>query len=164
MFQEFDTWLAAFEKGTLTRRDILTKLLLAAGATAGIAAAEGSEPAKPTGPLFPSHGLNHLALDVTDIARSRDWYVKHLGLEVLRDGTRNCFMRTGDDFVALFKNSKAGLNHFCFTWPEKTADEAVRRLKSAGISSRREENRVYFPDPDGITVQVAAENDWDDWR
>ena len=73
-------------------------------------------------------------------------------------------LNTGDDFVALFKSRMPGLNHFCFTWPRKTASEAVRRLESLGIASRREENRVYFKDPDGLTVQVAGENDWNDWR
>ena len=81
-----------------------------------------------------------------------------------RQRYRNCFLKTGDDFVALFKNRKPGLNHFCFTWPGKTAHEAVTRLESVGIASRREENRVYFKDPDGLTVQVAGENDWNDWR
>lgn len=164
MVYEFDQWLSAFENGKIDRRDLLSKMLLAAGAAIGAGASNTALAKETKTPTFPSNGLNHLALDVTDVARSRDWYCKHLGLKVLRDGTRSCFLNTGDDFVALFKSSKPGMNHFCFTWPGKTADEAVRRLEAAGIQSRREENRVYFNDPDGLTVQIADENDWNDWR
>ncbi|MHC5110470.1 MAG: VOC family protein [Planctomycetota bacterium] len=163
MIGEIDQWLSAFEKGTINRRELLTKLVLAAGAAVGVRQAEGAAGQPARAPTFPSRGLNHLALDVTDVARSRDWYSKHLGLKVLREGTNNCFLSTGDDFLALFKSSTPGMNHFCFTWPGKTADEAVRRIEAAGMKARREENRVYFKDPDGLTVQVAEENDWQDW-
>jgi len=164
MLREVDHWLTAFENGKIDRRDLLSKVLLAAGAAIGAGASTPAVAEEAKAPMFPSNGLNHLALNVTDVARSRDWYCKHLGLKVLRDGTRNCFLNTGDDFLALFKSSKPGMNHFCFTWPGKTAAEAIRRLEAAGMKPWREENRVYFRDPDGLTVQVAEENDWTDWR
>ena len=164
MLREVDHWLIAFENGKIDRRDLLSKVLLAAGAAIGAGASTPAVAEEAKAPMFRSNGLNHLALNVTDVARSRDWYCKHLGLKVLRDGTRNCFLNTGDDFLALFKSSKPGMNHFCFTWPGKTAAEAIRRLEAAGMKPWREENRVYFRDPDGLTVQVAEENDWTDWR
>ena len=163
MLREFNQWLRAFEDGRIDRRELLSKMLLAVGATAGVGTTRSAVATEADSPTFPCKGLNHLALNVTDVARSRDWYCKHLGLEVLREGSQNCFLKTGDDFLALFKSSKPGMNHFCFTWPGKTADEAVRRIQAAGMQPRREENRVYFPDPDGLTVQVADENDWKDW-
>ncbi len=164
MVHELDQWLIEFENGKLDRRGLLSKILVTLGGAIGVGVTNNAVADETKTPTFPPNGLNHIALNVTDLARSRDWYCKHLGLNILRDGTHNCFMKTGDDFVALFKSSKPGLNHFCFTWPGKTANEAVRRLESAGMQPRREENRVYFKDPDGITVQVADENDWNDWR
>lgn len=163
MIHEFDRWLRAFEEGRISRRDLLAKVFLAAGAGLGLQTAQASAEKSQEGPTFPAKGLNHLALSVTDVARSRDWYIKHFGLEVLRDGASSCFLKSADDFLALFKSDKPGMDHFCFTWPGKTADEAVRRIKAAGMEPRREQNRVYFPDPDGLTVQVAEENDWSNW-
>jgi hypothetical protein len=32
----------------------------------------------------------------------------------------------------------------------------VEKLKAVGLKPRREDNRVYFPDPDGIEVQVEG--------
>ena len=164
MVPELDQWFSAFENGKLDRRGLLSKILVTLGGAIGVGATSNALAQETTKPTFPSNGLNHLALNVTDVARSRDWYCKHFGLTVLRDGPRNCFLRAGDDFLALFKSSKPGMNHFCFTWPAKTADEAVRRLEALGMRPRREENRVYFSDPDGLTVQVARDNDWNDWR
>ena len=34
--------------------------------------------------------------------------------------------------------------------------DAVARLKAAGLAPRRNGNRVYFDDPDGLEVQVTA--------
>ncbi len=39
----------------------------------------------------------------------------------------------------------------------------METLKAAGLKPERHENRVYFDDPDGLTVQVSGKNDWSDW-
>lgn len=133
MVREFDQCLRAFENGKIDRRDLLSKVLFVAGAAMGAGAFTPAVASEAKAPMFASNGLTHLALNVTDIGRSRDWYCKHLGLKVLRDGTRNCFLRTRDDFLALFKSRKPGMNHYCFPWPGKTADEAIRRLNAADM-------------------------------
>ena len=51
------------------------------------------------GGTFQATGLNHVALNVTSVPKSRDWYIKHLSLKVIRDGGEdNCFLGGGDDF------------------------------------------------------------------
>ena len=107
---------------------------------------------------FQATSLNHIALSVTDIGRSRDFYVKHLGLKVTREGRSNCFLNVGPNFLALFRARQAGLNHYCYTVKGYTADSAVETLRAAGFESRRAENRVYFDDPDGLEVQLSAPN------
>ena len=92
------------------------------------------------------------------MARSRDFYIKHLGLEVIRDGGEdNCFLGSGGDFfLTLFRGERPGLNHYCYAIKDYDADRAEEKLKAAGLKPRREGNRVYFHDPDGIEVQVAG--------
>ena len=84
----------------------------------------------------------------------------HLGLKVLREsGEENCFLGGGDKdfFLTLFRGEKPGLNHYCYTVRDYNADKAEEKLKAAGLKPRREGgNRLYFPDIDGITVQVAG--------
>ena len=89
---------------------------------------------------------------------SRDFYIKHLGLKVTRDGGEdNCFLGAGNDFcLTLFKGENPGLNHYCYAIDNYDADKAEEKLKAAGLKPRREGNRLYFPDADGIQVQIAG--------
>ena len=157
-----DSMLDQYERGRLSRRQLVMALAgLAAGVTGVAGARAGQDP--PSGgsarePTFQATELNHIALSVTDVARSRDFYLKHLGLTVSRDSQSSCFLDVGPHFLALFRSSTPGLNHYCYTVKGYTADSAVEKLESAGFDPRRSGNRVYFDDPDGLEVQVSAEN------
>jgi catechol 2,3-dioxygenase-like lactoylglutathione lyase family enzyme len=144
-----------FERGQLSRRQLASRLM---GLGAALAAMPGTAEARQDGSsTFQATGLSHVALNVTSVPKSRDFYIKHLGLKVIRDGGEdNCFLGGGDDFfLTLFKGERPGLNHYCYAIRGYTADQAEEKLKAAGFKPRREGNRIYFPDPDGIEVQVA---------
>lgn len=148
----------SFEHGHTTRREMIAGLgaLMAGAAFTGRASAATVTDGKADAPTFKAVGLNHIALDVTDVNRSRDWYANHLGMTVRhQSGEHNCFMDCGPHFLALFKSSKAGMNHYCYSIKGYDAAGAVKTLEAAGLQPTRRENRVYFPDPDGLTVQVA---------
>jgi catechol 2,3-dioxygenase-like lactoylglutathione lyase family enzyme len=106
---------------------------------------------------FLATGIDHLALSVTDVKRSTAFYQKHLGLRLTRDGGEgSAFLNTsGGDFLALFRADKR-LHHFSFAIPRYDAADAVRRIEAAGLKPDRQQNRVYFPDPDGLIVQVSG--------
>ena len=169
-----------FERGRLSRRELIGHLtMLAAGLGAAplvLAQREGQAPqaqapaAKPDSApprdiddavlasTFIATGLNHMALSVTDVSRSRDFYVKHLGLTIRNDGGEgSCFLNIGPHFLALFRAGQPGMHHYCYSVKEYTATSAVDKLKAAGLEPDRRGDRVYFPDPDGLVVQVAAE-------
>lgn len=159
MFDHIEKMVNAYEDGRLTRRQLIARI----GAFAAAAGAGGTALAAPkVESTFRAVGLNHVALRVRDVNRSRDFYRKHLGLSVRRqESERACFLDCGPDFVALFRGQEAGLDHYCYSIPGYEPDREVRKLKAAGLDPRREENRIYFDDPDGITVQIAAPNhDW----
>ncbi|HEY8504689.1 MAG TPA: VOC family protein [Gemmataceae bacterium] len=142
-----------FERGNLTRRQLAAALLGLGAAAAGGARAQ----APGGGSTFAATGLDHVALDVTDLVRSRDFYVKHLGLKVIREDERAAFLGHGDGFIlTLFRAGKPGLNHYCYAIRDYDPGRAVEKLKAAGLKPRREGDRVYFDDPDGIEVQVTG--------
>ena len=104
-----------------------------------------------------STDINHIALTVTDLDRARAFYERHLDPEVARQDRNNCFPRCAQhDFVALFKGEKHAMNHYCYASEPFDPGDAVRNLKAVGIEPRRRGDRVYFDDPDGLEVQVAA--------
>ncbi len=159
MYREIEQMVEAFEAGRVTRRQLIggiSAVVATAMTGAGTAAASAARS------TFKSIGLNHVALRVTDIPRSRDFYVKHFGVRVLRDGARSCFLGCGaNNFVALFRSEKSGLAHYCYTIEGYEPGRAVETLRSVGLEPERHENRVYFEDPDGLTVQIASE--WGDY-
>lgn len=158
MHQEISTMVDDFEDGRLDRRQLITRLAAvttaAATAMAGTSSLLG-QTADTTKSTFLAREVDHIALRVTDIARSRRFYEQHLGLTMTSCNERTCFLRCGSDFVALFKGSTPGLDHFSFGVDGMTADGAVKALERAGLEPKRRENRVYFDDPDGIEVQVS---------
>jgi catechol 2,3-dioxygenase-like lactoylglutathione lyase family enzyme len=128
-----------------------------AGLGAAVAGA-GSAPvsAQSAGPTFEAAGLNHIALRVTDVARARDFYQKHLGLPVASQSLPGrCFLQCGPQFVALFRGNRAGMDHYCYSVPRYDQQEAARKLRAHGLEPRLAGNRIYFSDPDGLEVQLA---------
>jgi len=144
--------LEDYKSGRIERRQAIRGLAVCF-ATAFVA---GRAPAAEES-AFASTGLNHLALRVTDVARSRDFYVKHFGFGVLRDNAPgNCFLECGDNFLALFRGNPAGLDHFCLTIEDYDPAVALQRLEALGLEAHRVENRVYFKDPDGLKGQLSG--------
>jgi catechol 2,3-dioxygenase-like lactoylglutathione lyase family enzyme len=173
-----------FESGRISRRQLVARLMGLGAAVAsmnrGSAFAQQADEAliQPAGqgaattrpvvstqasataePTFQATGLHHIAIDVTDVARSRDFYVKHLGLRVLRGDENAMFLGQGRDFfLTLFRREKAGLHHYSYAIPNYDPDAAFARLGAASLRPRREGARIYFPDPDGITVQISQQS------
>ena len=157
-----------FQYGRLSRRQLVARLMGLGAAIAtmketafaqeqqtdGTQTAEEATTATPT---FQATGLDHIALDVVDVPRSRDFYAKHLGLRVVRGDDNALFMGADRDFfLTLFRAERPQLNHYCYSIRDFNADDAVQKIRDAGLRPRREGNRVYFPDPDGLTVQVTG--------
>lgn len=157
MVHEIEATVGAVERGAIGRREAVRRLTALVAALAGARAASAESGSTST---FRARGLNHLALRVREVPPARDFYVEHLGLSVLRESSRNCFLRCGDDnFVALFQGTAPGMDHYCYTVEDYRPGRAVDTLRAAGLSPRREENRVYFEDADGLTVQLSGPRD-----
>jgi catechol 2,3-dioxygenase-like lactoylglutathione lyase family enzyme len=155
MKTEIHNLIDQFTEGRISRRQLiagLTALVALAGGSRRAGAAEAS-----SAPLFQAVGLNHIALRVTNVPRARDFYVRHLGLEVTRDGGESsCFLSFDDGFLALFRGEEPQMDHYCYSVKDYDVGTAAEKLKTAGITPRVTGNRIYFDDPDGLEVQLAA--------
>lgn len=149
MQQIISRMLNDYESGSMSRRDLvrsLSALTLAA------------LPAPAAASTFQGVGLNHIAVRVTDIGRSREFYQKHLGLPLISESESSCFLKMGDEFLTLFKNQKPGLDHYCVAIQNFKPDAVMAELTRLGMKPRRAPgtDRIYFPDPDGLEVQLSA--------
>lgn len=155
MIQAAERLLDDYAEGRISRREAARRVMAVAVAALGAGAVTRDSRAEE--PTFRATGLNHLGLRVTDVARSVDFYRRHLGLEVIRDSSpANCFLRAGDHYLGLFRAGEAAMDHFCLTVEGYGAGEAMARLTAAGFRPRRSEDRVYFDDPDGLEVQLDS--------
>ena len=142
-----DTLLDQYESGCLSRRSLISALALVATA-APLASASP----------FQGAGLNHIALRVADIPRTRAFYQDLLGLPLISESSSSLFLKTGDQFLTFFKNQAPGLDHYCIAIDNFKADEVMDKLARRGLKPRRPSgtDRIYFRDPDGLEVQFSA--------
>ncbi|HET8549706.1 MAG TPA: VOC family protein [Bryobacteraceae bacterium] len=138
-----------YDAGRIGRRDVIRAL--AAIATAGSI----SSAAEPT---FRGAGLNHIAVRVTDIPRTKAFYQDLLGLPLISESGSSLFLKAGDEFLTFFRNATPGLDHYCVEIEGFNPDEVVRKLAARGLKPRRPNgtDRIYFHDPDGLEVQLSA--------
>lgn len=148
MEQIISGMLKEYESGHVSRRHLIRSLSALALASPALAAES----------TFKGVGLNHIAIRVVDIRRSREFYQKHLGLPLIRESETSSFLKMGDEFLTLFKNERPGLDHHCVAIENFKPDAVMSELNRQGLKPRRPSgtDRIYFPDPDGLEVQLSS--------
>jgi len=131
------------------------------------------------------NALDHLVINVADVARSTEWYRKILGMEVrvsapgpgqkprtsLMFGNQKINVRDrGADKVEWFTadHVAAGSDDLCFL-TSSTPDEVVAHLKANGVAieegpvakqgARGTLRSVYCRDPDGSLIEISSYED-----
>jgi len=145
--------VSEFEAGKVSRRQFVQNIAAFTAVAAGTQTVARAQEKKP---VFQAVNLNHIALRVTDVQRSRDFYQKMLGLKVDREGDNNCFMTFGNHFLALFKGDEPRMDHYCYSIESYSVNKAEELLKKEGLNPRVQSSRIYFNDPDGLEVQLAG--------
>jgi catechol 2,3-dioxygenase-like lactoylglutathione lyase family enzyme len=139
-----------YERGRLTRRELIQTLamLAAAGATASAA------------PLR-SGSINHVSVLVTDMARSMEFYNRVFGLSLQNEDKANKIARLGSGgkvLVSLRVEPPAGLiDHFAIGVEGFNRDAVTKELQGMGLTPRENlEFGFHVKDPDGANVQITG--------
>lgn len=141
-----------FEKGALTRRELIQGLamLSAAGGTA-VAGLQDSS--------IKGVKIDHVSIQVTNLQRSIEFYQKLFGFSVVSEDKKNEIVRLGitKTLVSLHHKSPTGLvDHFAIGVDHFDKESVTRELKSGGASP--EENLdagFHVKDPEGLNVQIV---------
>jgi catechol 2,3-dioxygenase-like lactoylglutathione lyase family enzyme len=161
MRHDVDGLVDRFEKGALSRRELIAGLL-ALGVSAPAATA-----APPTLRPIEVSGIDHLALRVSDIERSARFYAEHLGATVRSRSSSSIFMDVGAQWIALFGSGAAstgfaptppGLDHVSFQpTAVRSFEDRTKALRDHGLDPQSPpgSGRVYFKDPDGVILQLS---------
>lgn len=118
------------------------------------------------GPKLRVTGINHVVLHVTDLERSKRFYVDVLGFtdRNISDGPpsmRASFLRCGTQGLDLFEvagDARGGreMNHLALNLAADDLDQLVTLLTAAGVdaSARTPRNSVFISDPDGHRLEM----------
>ena len=142
-----------FEKGTLSRRQLIQGLMMLAAAGAASTAAAQQTP-------FKSSRIDHISVQTPDLPRSVEFYQKIFGLAVLNEDRANEIVRMGVTkiIVSLHHKQPTGIvDHFAIGVDGFERESATRALAAHGLTA--EQNLDYgfhVRDPAGVPVQVVA--------
>jgi catechol 2,3-dioxygenase-like lactoylglutathione lyase family enzyme len=120
--------------------------------------------------MVKARGLNHINLNVSDIARALKFYQEAFGLEVaFWEGKRMVFLHSpgAADTITLCQAQEgepiggAGVSHFGFKLETGGLETAVAQVEQAGgklISRGKHGGRfpyAYIADPDGYVIELG---------
>lgn len=142
-----------FEGGSLSRRQLIQGLTMLA-ASGGAARVEAQDTP------FTSARIDHVSMQVTDLARSIDFYQSVFGLTILNQDEANEIVRMGSTrvIVSLHHKPPTGIvDHYAIAVEGFDRESATKALTDRGLTP--EQNLDYgfhVRDPEGIPVQIVG--------
>lgn len=158
MNDQIDRLLGGYERGSLSRRELLLALSALATGAGGARAAVGTQT-----PPFRGRTLNHTTMFVSDLDASVEFYRSLFGLDVrsVQDNGVNLALGRQNQFLGLYQAGPdgPGIHHVCIGVDDFDPDGAMETLDDQGIDTGRirmrgETPELYFLDPDGINIQI----------
>ena len=153
MNSAIDDLVARFERGTVSRRQLVQ------GLTA-LAAAGGALPAAAQTAPFTSTRIDHISIQVTDMARSIAFYEKIFGLKILGEDKENEIVRMGVTriIVSLHRKPPVGIvDHFAIAIDGFDREAVTAELAKHGLTAEQNlDYGFYVRDPEGIPVQIVG--------
>ena len=142
--------LSGYEKGSLSRRELVSGLaLLAAGGTAAAAQDEIE---------FKDANIDHVSIHVADLQRSIEFYQKMFGFSVVSRADPDIVrLGNGRILVSINRGSPARtIDHFAIGIPRFNADSGARYFAQRGATPLQGDYAgFHIKDPDGINVQIS---------
>jgi catechol 2,3-dioxygenase-like lactoylglutathione lyase family enzyme len=149
-----DDMVQRFERGRLSRRELIQGLSLLLAASQARAAPSG--PIQPVG--IAAAGIDHVSVLVSDLERSAAFYQNLFGLTVLSEDKEHGILRLGSQHViiSIRKEKPYGtVDHFGVRVENFNKDAVTQTLRQHGL--KPDENWQYgyhLKDPDGVNVQL----------
>jgi catechol 2,3-dioxygenase-like lactoylglutathione lyase family enzyme len=148
-----DDLVERFDQGTLSRRQLVQ------GLTA-LAAAGGALPAAAQSTPFSATRIDHISIQVTDMARSIEFYQKIFGLKIINEDKENEIVRMGVTriIVSLHRKAPVGIvDHFAIAIDDFDRDAVTAELAKHGLKAEQNlDYGFYVRDPEGIPVQIVG--------
>jgi catechol 2,3-dioxygenase-like lactoylglutathione lyase family enzyme len=153
MNDKLDGLLNQYERGQLTRRQLLFAMSALVAAPAVVVAAPA--------PIGTVRSLNHVTIFVPNVQKSVQFYQDLLGMPVLTQQPPGTNLRAGTGFLGIYPaqpGQGGSINHVCLGVENFDADATLAQLKErnlrANIRLRGDTKELYFDDPDNVRIQL----------
>ena len=152
--------LEDFEHGRMTRRQLIRSIAVVATASAvptTVAAA--------TSKGFKAVAVNHISYQVNDYIKTRDFYADLLGMKVVADTGKQCFLVLGDTNTFLIpRNAPQGstpplIDHIAYTIDDWDKNTVKAELERRGLNPHPDtDNSFHVKDPNGFDLQISGKD------
>lgn len=176
--------LEDFERGRMTRRQLISSLACvgavaaSAGSTAALelgtpthggaasrvaAVAAAAMASAPQAKKMRAVAVNHISYQVNDYAKTRDFYADLLGMRAVGDNGKQCFLILGDSNTFLIpRNAPQGatpprIDHIAYTIDDWDKNAVKAELDRRGLKPEPDtENSFHVKDPNGFDLQISG--------
>jgi catechol 2,3-dioxygenase-like lactoylglutathione lyase family enzyme len=149
-----------FDHGRMTRRQLIKSLSVAAAAATCVTPTSGASPKG-----FKAVAVNHISYEVSDYAKTRDFYADLLGMKVVGDTGTQCKLIIGDTntFVIPRKAPEGStpprIDHIAYTIENWDKNAVKAELERRGLGPRPDtDNSFHISDPNGFDVQISSKD------
>ncbi len=144
--------VSRFERGTLTRRELIQGLaMLTAAGAASRAQAQNAG--------IQVASIDHVSIQVSDLPRSIEFYQRMFEMPITSENRPEQIVRlgTGRTMVSLHHKAPTGLvDHFAIGIENFDEDRVAGILRARGANPQRNiDAGFHITDPEGILVQVV---------
>ena len=148
-----DDLVRRFERGALTRRQLIQGLSTLVGATR----ASRADAAQAGG--LRGTGIDHVSILVSDLQRSATFYQSVFGMTPVSEDKPNQILRLGmkRTIVSLRHEGPSGVvDHFAISVENFNRDAVTEQLKQHGLTPQQNvQFGFHIKDPDGVFVQIV---------
>jgi len=149
--------VSRFEKGSLSRRDLVQTLAMLAASASGVGAAAAAQEE----PDFKNADIDHVSIHVADLQRSVQFYQRMFGFGVVSQDQAQGIIRLGNGKKVLVSlNHGAGpvgtVDHFAIGIPNFDAPSGRLYFTRRGaMPAQGDYAGFHIKDPDGVNVQIS---------
>jgi catechol 2,3-dioxygenase-like lactoylglutathione lyase family enzyme len=160
MENDISNLVSSYEKGALTRRQLIQGLSVLTGAgAAGASSALAFQTNEPAPMLATT--IDHVSLQVKDLERSVNFYKSVFGLPVLNEDpkTKTVRLKVGTGRIAIRVAEPNGVvDHVGFGVAHLDKPSVIQKLKQQGVPPLEtgEPLQFHVVDPDGYPIQIIS--------
>ena len=153
MKHTIDTLVGQFERGSLTRRELVQALFM-------LAASPVLAQERPGG-AFRATGIDHVQITVTDLKATQQFYEKLFGVTTTSPSPTQLSLKLGSSNTISVHNESGPIkpiDHFGIGVEDFSAEAALASVKRVvpGFKAEISGTSVFVIGPDGVRIQLVA--------